>query len=181
MKFSLPPQTGGTTILWCAYTSHQYAVNITKVWRYVHSLLQCSCSTDVSITYLPQLNAMHCSKVKIYLTLLQYRISVVDAETAFRALQPQHSLLQYTNYYEHNLSVDTFLVAEWLEPCWVVRTLDCGLDQGPGLFATFFFQLLCSSLPLVQWTAICIGLGLIQQPVSIELKKFKFVNQSLDF
>ncbi len=30
-------------------------------------------------------------KVKINLTLLQYRIAVVGAETAFRALQPQRS------------------------------------------------------------------------------------------
>ena len=59
--------------------------------RCVHSLLQHSCSTDVSITYLPQVNATHCSKVKINLTLLQYRIVVVSAETAFRALQPQRS------------------------------------------------------------------------------------------
>ncbi len=29
--------------------------------RCVHSLLQRSCSTDVSITYLPQLNATHCT------------------------------------------------------------------------------------------------------------------------
>ncbi len=66
------------------------------VLRCVPSLLQRSCSTDVSITYLPQVNATHCSKVKINLTLLQYRIAVVGAETAFRALQPQRSQLQYT-------------------------------------------------------------------------------------
>ncbi len=64
-----------------------------RALRCVKSLLQRSCSTDVSITYLPQVNATHCSKFKISLTLLQYRIAVVGAETAFRALQP----LQYTS------------------------------------------------------------------------------------
>ncbi len=64
--------------------------------RCVHSLLQRSCSTDVSITYLPQLNATHCSKVKINLTLLQYRNAVVGAETAFRALQLTATQLQWT-------------------------------------------------------------------------------------
>ena len=45
---------------------------------------------NVSITYLPQLNAIN-------LTLLQYRTAVVGAETAFRVLlQSQRSYLQYT-------------------------------------------------------------------------------------
>ena len=64
--------------------------------RCVHSLLQRSCSTDVSITYLPQVNATHCSKVKINLTLLQYGNAVVGAETAFRALQLTATQLQWT-------------------------------------------------------------------------------------
>ncbi len=60
--------------------------------RCLHSVLQRSCSIiDVLITYLPQVNTTHCSKVKMSLTLLQYRIAVVGAETAFRALQPQRS------------------------------------------------------------------------------------------
>ncbi len=75
------------TVLYIKLHRHTYLL-----WC-VHSLLQGSCSTDgdVSITYLQQLNATHCSKVKINLTLLQYRIAVVGAETAFRALQPQRS------------------------------------------------------------------------------------------
>ena len=39
-------------------------VHSTESNSVVHSLLQRSCSTDVSITYLPQVNATHCSKVK---------------------------------------------------------------------------------------------------------------------
>ena len=62
--------------------------------RCVHSLLQRTCSTYVSITYLmQQRNVLHLNapQVKINLTLLQYRNAVVGAETAFRTLQPQRS------------------------------------------------------------------------------------------
>ena len=38
-----------------------HIVNETIVYRCVHSLLQRSCVADVSITYLPQLNATHCT------------------------------------------------------------------------------------------------------------------------
>ncbi len=74
--------------LYYFYILHHSRSQLVRIQlRCVHSLLQRSCSTDVSITYLPQVIATHCSKVKINLTLLQYCNAVVRAETAFRALQ----------------------------------------------------------------------------------------------
>ncbi len=64
--------------------------------RCVHSLLQCSCSADVSITYLPQVNATHCSEVKINLTLLQYRIAV-DYERTLRVIRTLDGALDREN------------------------------------------------------------------------------------
>ncbi len=46
-----------------------------------------SCSTGVLITYLPQVNAMQCSEVKITLTLLQYCIAVVGISGTATATQ----------------------------------------------------------------------------------------------
>ncbi len=65
--------------------------------RCVQSLLQRSCVTDVSITYLPQLNAIRTApQVKIILILLQYRTAVVGAETAIRTLRLTATQVQFT-------------------------------------------------------------------------------------
>ncbi len=71
--------------------------------RCVHSLLQHSWSTDVSITYLPQLNATHCRKVKINFTFATAPFTVVDTDsisstataTQLAALYYEHSFIVY--------------------------------------------------------------------------------------